>query len=588
MKKIFNILLMLFVVMGFTACGDDLSNSAEGLDTNFAVSKSEVTFAKSGGTIDLYVRAGQQPSVSSDADWAVVEAAESESSITYKYTLTVAENTGYDDRTATLTVAVGSETKTVTVNQTATSGLILETSSFDVSADGDTITVKLKSNGTYTYTPDVSWITEPTTRATMQEYSHTFVVAPNYVGESREGTITFTQDSLVEAVTVTQEANGDASITASAMDIAPEMYPGWNLGNTLEASFSTDDDLSAETSWQSTKTSQAIIDYVKSLGFKSVRIPCSWYIHFNSGTTTINSEWMARVKEVVDYCIQDGLYVILNDHYDGGWVESSFGSTDDATVEAKCDTMKALWTQVANEFKNYDKHLIFAGMNEPNQDQQTDMTDAQTTALVKYEQAFIDAVRATGGNNANRILVIQGPKADISTTISQLPVSKFPTDTQSGKLMLEVHYYTPWQFCGLTEDADWGKMQYFWGAANHVDGSDRNADSQYEESYIQSLFAQLKTNYYDQGYPIILGEYGALWRDLGNTSNQANHNASIQLFHQTVNEQAVDNGIVPFVWDTNSLSLPSMTIVNRAGLNIFNQYALDGILAGVQNATWAE
>jgi endoglucanase len=586
MKKIINILLSFFAVAALSACSDDVSTSADALSTDFKVSKSEVTFAKSGGTIDFYVRAAQKPVVSSDADWAVVTENTSDSKITYKYNLNVAENSGYDDRNAIIKVSVGGESDSIHVIQTASSGLILETTSFDVDAAGGTITVKLKSNGSYSYTSNDSWITELTTRASMQDYSHQFVVAANRVGESRQGTITFTQGDIVESVTVNQAANADAAITVTALDIAKEMYPGWNLGNTLEATFSTGNDLGAETSWQSTKTTQELIDYVKSLGFKSIRIPCSWFIHYNSGSTTINEEWMARVKEVVDYAIQAGLYVVLNDHYDGGWVEDSFDKTDDATVIANSATMKNIWTQVATTFKNYDKHLLFAGLNEPNHSQQTSMTDAQISALVKYEQAFIDAVRATGGNNADRILVIQGPKTDISETLTSLPVSKFPTDTQSGKLMLEVHYYAPWQFCGLEADADWGKMQYFWGSANHVSGSDRNADSQYEEAYIKSLFGQLKSAYFDKGIPVILGEYGCLWRELGSSSEQNAHNASVQLFHHTVNEQAVDNGMIPFVWDTNAMSLPSMAIINRAGLSIFCQYGMDGIKAGVASASW--
>ena len=586
MKKItiINALLSLLAVVLFASCGDDISNSAAGLSTDFMVSTSEQTFAKSGGTIDFYVRAASKPSVSSSADWAVVSEQTSASTVTYKYSLAVAENTGYDDRTATVTVKLGESTKDIAITQKADNGLLLEQTSFDVPASGLTITVKLKSNGTYSFTTDASWITSPDTRATMQEYSHQFVVAPNYVGESRKGTITFTQGDLVEAVTVNQAANSEASITVSALEVASDMYPGWNLGNTLEAPFSSGDGLSAETSWQGTKTTQAVIDYVKSLGFKSIRIPCSWYTHFDVGTTTINAAWMARVKEVVDYCVQDGLYVILNDHYDGGWVETSFNKTDETTVTANCETMKTLWTQVANTFKNYDKHLIFAGLNEPNQSQQTTMTDAQMNALIKYEQAFIDAVRATGGNNSNRVLVIQGPKTNVDETLSLMPVSKFPTDTQSGKLMLEVHFYTPWQFCGLVEDADWGKMQYFWGAANHVAGSDRNVDSNYEESYIADRFAKLKTAYFDHGVPVVIGEYACLWRNL--SANQAEHDASVTLFNKTVNEQAINNGLIPFVWDTNSLSRPSMTIVNRAGRNVFCQPALTGVQNGVAAASW--
>ena len=204
----------------------------------------------------------------------------------------------------------------------------------------------------------------------------------------------------------------------TASEIAAKMYPGWNLGNTMEANnngtvFTNNVGLSGETSWQSTKTSKEVIDYVKSLGFKSVRIPCNWVCgHIsNAADNTIDAEWMARVKEIVDYCVDAGLYVVLNDHYDGGWVETSFGSLDEATVSANCLVMNQIWTQIANTFKDYDEHLLFAGLNEPNVDNQS-----KTDVLVRYEQAFIDAVRATGGNNASRTLIVQGPSTDIEKT----------------------------------------------------------------------------------------------------------------------------------------------------------------------------
>lgn len=573
MKRIYNILLSLFAVLSMTACGDDISNSAEGLDRSFAVSKSEVTFAKSGGLIDLYVRAASKPAASSDADWATVSEESSESAFTHKYALKVAQNTSYDDRTGTITFTVGGESKTVTVTQTATDGLIIETATFNVDAAGGDITVKLKSNGKYAYRSDVAWITENTTRASMQEYSHSFHVGYNPTVETRTGSITFTMGDISESVTVSQAANANAVITTSATDIAKEMYPGWNLGNTMEASFTAaSGGLSAETSWQSTKTSQAIIDYVKSLGFKSVRIPCSWYTHFDSGTTTINTEWMARIKEIVDYCIQDGLYVVLNDHWDSGWLEvdgftksrSSYQAVDEATITAKADTLKIIWAQIANQFKGYGDHLLFAGLNEPFQEYNLFSTrHAELTPILeRYEQAFVDAVRATGGNNAKRTLVVQGPSTNMSSTVSSAVNFTMPDDATagSGHLMVEVHYYEPWSFCNGDTDA--------WGTTSEVD-------------YMKKLFASMKAKFADKGIPAIIGEYGANWQ-----KNETAHNRCIQAYYEDINEFGPENGLIPFVWDTNTASLPSMTIINRNALSIFCTPAFEGITKGVANTTW--
>ena len=383
-----------------------------------------------------------------------------------------------------------------------------------------------------------------------------------------------------------------------AATIAAKMYPGWNLGNTMEANnsgqnFTNNVGLGGETAWQSTKTTQEVIDFVKSQGFRSVRIPCNWVCgHISDASAvTIDAQWMARVKEIVDYCIGSGLYVLLNDHYDGGWVQNTLEDVSEATVTQNCATMKIIWTQIATTFKDYDEHLLLAGMNEPGLDKT--FKAENVAALQKYEQAFIDAVRATGGNNATRTLVVQGPSTDIDQTYNLYEMSGITDPAGSGRLMLEVHFYSPWQFCGLEEDADWGKAWYFWGSANHVPSGTlavRNTSSSYEESYVQSQFKKMKTKYADKGYPIILGEYGCQWRNVGNTVAQNRHNASVKLFHQTVNQQGPTNGIVPFVWDINVQSQGGtkgiMTVLNRSAKSVYCSYAMDGITAGVTSTTW--
>ena len=163
-----------------------------------------------------------------------------------------------------------------------------------------------------------------------------------------------------------------SSITVKARDIAKQMYPGWNLGNTMEggdnAFLYKNAGVGTETSWQGTRTTKAVIDGIKSLGFKSVRIPTAWVMgHItDESELKIDPAWMARVKEIVNYCINDGLYVILNDHWDGGWLENSFGDISDATVAKKSEQLHKIWTQIATTFRDYDAHLLFAGLNEPN------------------------------------------------------------------------------------------------------------------------------------------------------------------------------------------------------------------------------
>lgn len=378
-----------------------------------------------------------------------------------------------------------------------------------------------------------------------------------------------------------------------AATIAPKMYPGWNLGNTMEGgdnanNWTNNAGLASERAWQGMTTTQAIIDFVKSQGFKSVRIPCAWVMgHItNKDQVIIDAQWMARVKEIVDYCVNDGLYVLLNDHWDGGWLENSFSDISDASIAENSEKLRKLWTQIANEFKDYDEHLLFGGLNEPDASSQV-----QTNVLLKYEHVFVDAVRATGGNNATRTLVVQGPGTDIDKTNNLFDVTTLSDPAGKGRLMVEVHYYNPPQFTGVWK-ADNDHWLYFWGLANHVPSG---TWAQYnctwgEEADLRTQFQKMKTKFADKGYPVLLGEYGANWRSLGNTSVQKRHDASIKLFHKTVCSEAVKCGMIPFVWDINVANQNGtsgvMTVINRATRTVFDTNAMTGITEGVAAATW--
>ena len=401
--------------------------------------------------------------------------------------------------------------------------------------------------------------------------------------------------AAVMAMTISLWAQSGLDKTAS--EIIGEMSPGINLGNTLEATTSwtggalwnNKGGLNTETGWQGTRTTQAVIDYMKSLGFRSVRIPCAWaFGHIsNASTYTIDQAWMNRVKEVVDYCINDGMYVVLNDHWDGGWIQGTF-KTDisEPTVAANCEKMKKLWTQIAETFKDYDEHLLYAGLNEPEAEKED-----QIKVLMTYEQAFIDAVRATGGNNASRTLVVQGPNTSIELSSQYVDMSKFE-DTASKALMIEVHYYSPPQFTGVWEGPNGDEPYYFWGAANHVpSGTYKKYNCTWgEEAYVREQFQMMKEAFVDKGYPVILGEYGANWREFSNNSIQKKHDASLWLFHKTINEEAIKRGIIPYVWDINNPNRYGtggiMCIIDRSKPAVFDTNSLDGIMSGAAAATW--
>lgn len=577
MKKrlsIVSMLVMVFTMISLVSCSKEETISGGGISTSFQVSKSALQFSKTGGETYLYVESPTQPVVLSDQSWLVVSQDLSNSARVYKYKVAAATNTDTNDRTASISVSSGSEQVTVPVNQVSTEGLIIETASFEVSADGGSITVKLKANGEYDVTTP-SWIAQAdnSTRANMQDYEEVFTIEANISPLARTAQISFTRGDIVESVTVNQAAGQvEANMDRTAKELAKAMYPGWNLGNTMEAgdvanNFTNAGGLGAETAWQSTQTTKALIDFVKAQGFKSVRIPTSWVMgHITDAENmTIDPAWLARVKEIVDYCISDGLYVFINDHWDGGWIEeegfsktsSSYEAVDETIIADKENKLKKLWTNIATYFKDYNEYLMFAGLNEPFQEYNLFSTRHRelTPILERYNQAFVDAVRATGGNNAKRVLIVQGPSTNISSTVNYF---NMPTDTENGKLMVEVHYYEPWDFCGSNATKDW------------------NADAS-----VKTSFESLKTKFVDHNIPVVIGEYGANWQE-----NTESHNDAIRRFFKSVVENAGNCGIVPFAWDINVVSYPNMSIINRTGLSVWNTPAMTGITEGVAAAQW--
>jgi aryl-phospho-beta-D-glucosidase BglC (GH1 family) len=330
-------------------------------------------------------------------------------------------------------------------------------------------------------------------------------------------------------------------MTRDATQLAELMDKGWNLGNTLEA-------IGGETYWGNPRTTIEMIRRVKQQGFNAVRLPCSWtqYLVEDAPPYTIEPEWMLRVKEVVNYCVDAGLYTVLNIHWDGGWLESHIAEGYSAAVDEK---QKALWTQIAAAFRDYDEHLLFAGCNEPAVEDA-----AQMLTLLRYEQTFIDAVRADGGRNKFRTLVVQAPGTNIDKSMTLM--TTLPTDPTPGRMMLEVHYYDPWTFAGLTEDASWGNMHYFWGTPNsgYAVGSYAGRwDTMQGEAHARTQFEKMKTRFVDRGIPVIVGEYGAILRSLPNADAQRGHEASRTYYVNTITAQARAQGLLPFLWDDGGL-----------------------------------
>lgn len=320
---------------------------------------------------------------------------------------------------------------------------------------------------------------------------------------------------LIPCVGSAEEAeavdNGVMREGLTALEATRLMGNGINLGNTLEAcdnnvGIKTNTPLSYETHWGQPKTTQAMIDGMKAAGFDTIRIPVAWMTnatHLYEGVYTIDADYMDRVEEVVRYARKAGMYVIINDHWDGGWY-GMFGSESAETRALAMEAYKGMWQQIAERFRDYSDYLIFESANEElggrfdensplycSDSVVTYLTDDERYALTnEINQTFVDVVRATGGNNATRFLLIAGYSTDIDQTCDDR--FQMPKDTVDSKLMVSVHYYDPWSYCGASSAVSatkWGKV------------------SDYE--YMDQQLAKM-TKFTEAGYGVVIGEYGAL------------------------------------------------------------------------------
>lgn len=320
---------------------------------------------------------------------------------------------------------------------------------------------------------------------------------------------------LIPCVGSAEEAdavdNGVMREGLTALEATRLMGNGINLGNTLEAcdnnvGIKTNTPLSYETHWGQPKTTQAMIDGMKAAGFDTIRIPVAWMTnatHLYEGDYTIDADYMDRVEEVVRYARKAGMYVIINDHWDGGWY-GMFGSESAETRALAMEAYKGMWQQIAERFRDYSDYLIFESANEElggrfdensplycSDSVVTYLTDDERYALTnEINQTFVDVVRATGGNNATRFLLIAGYSTDIDQTCDDR--FQMPKDTVDSKLMVSVHYYDPWSYCGASSAVSatkWGKV------------------SDYE--YLDQQLAKM-TKFTEAGYGVVIGEYGAL------------------------------------------------------------------------------
>lgn len=313
-------------------------------------------------------------------------------------------------------------------------------------------------------------------------------ITENTLADSVECTESLAENVSAEAVTVVNE-NRDME-DRTAMDIVRDMKIGWNIGNTLDSTRTDITRIDApykfETAWGNPKVTQELIDAVLDAGFNVIRIPVSWTNHIGPEPEyQITESWIERVQEVVDYAYNKGAYVIINVHHED-WNYPYYDNLERASAQ-----MKAVWGQIAEVFKDYDEHLIFEGQNEPRKvgtSLEWNGGDAEGWEVVNQtNQVFVDTVRASGGSNPYRMLMIPGYAANCSVGIQQVKVPENDT-----RIIISVHAYEPYDF-----------------ALNPNGRSAWNHDT----AVIDKLMSDLKTLFIDKGTPVIIGEFAAINRD---------------------------------------------------------------------------
>lgn len=347
-----------------------------------------------------------------------------------------------------------------------------------------------------------------------------------------------TSKSTESSTDTTKASENKPSQTAGKMrnitsqQLVEDMTFGWNLGNTLDVCQADRDgdgkinehveagEKVDETLWGNPKATKELFTSLKKNGVNAVRIPVTWRDHMDSNGN-IDREWMDRVQQVVDYAYSQGMYVIINVHHDGGG-DPKFGAWIIEESQKDYNTFlkkyKNVWKQIAERFKNYSDYLIFESMNEVGFDTLYNKNKADAYNLInKINQDFVDIIRATGGNNAKRHLLIAGYYTDIERTCDSL--YKMPDD-KAGRCILSVHYYTPWDFCTCDRKHTWGTNS--------------------EVRQMETLIGKMKKNFVDKGIPVIIGEYAASGSDL----------SSCIFFIEKLNKLCSDYGIATFIWDS--------------------------------------
>lgn len=356
--------------------------------------------------------------------------------------------------------------------------------------------------------------------------------------------------------------------------IVEAMGPGWNLGNQLE---SVTDNVPEETNWGNPVITEKLIQSVKAAGFKSIRIPVSYFAKIDDDKDyTIDSKWLDRVQEVVDYCIKNDLYAVINIHGDGyNTIDGSWLLCNGKNQTEIKKKYKKVWKQIAERFKNYDEHLLFESMNEEFDGSYSEPNKEYYQNINDYNQIFVDTVRKTGDNNTKRWLIIPGWNTNIDYTAGdygfKLPTDQYrdkSIDKEEQRIMISVHYYSPWDFCGGENGVitQWG---------NEADDPSKTSTT-CDETYMKNQLNLMKTTFADKGYPVFIGEYGSIDK----TSYDSENEYYRAYFARKLCQLSRKNGCIPMYWDNGYNGVHGFGLFDRTTCEVTQPVIIDAIMEG--------
>ncbi len=350
------------------------------------------------------------------------------------------------------------------------------------------------------------------------------------------------------------------AFTHTSAELLRTVKIGWNLGNALDAP-------DGETSWGNPPITRELLAWVLDAGFRIVRIPVTWSKHTGPGPDyLVDKAWIERVRQVVDHARAAGLYAIINVHHDGadGFKEVEWLTLNDANGNTTAENdavvqtrFVKVWTQIAQAFGDYGEELLFESMNEIH-DGYGAPDPRHMARINQLNQTFVDLVRKSGGNNAQRHLVVPGYNTNIEHTLKGF---QLPTDSTQNRLTLSVHFYDPYLFALQAK-------VHTWGAASP------GRDDWGQEDHVVKQFDQLKATFIDRGIPVLMGEYGA--------THQAGYEDYRRYYMEYVTKAAVERGIVPVYWDNGGQTSggESFGLFDRRSGSVLHPEILEAMLRG--------